>query len=97
MPAERVKWGLPHRVPLSPQPLVVLEKVRRLGSDLVFPSAQGGKDGRAKAPSDLVVKALFARMRREGITTHGFRSSLRDWASESARICLWCRRSVGTR
>lgn len=34
--------------------------------------------------SDMVFKQLFDRMKRYGITTHGFRSSFRDWASESA-------------
>ena len=34
--------------------------------------------------SDMVFKSLMMRMKREGFTTQGFRSSFRDWASESA-------------
>lgn len=84
VPAERMKRGLIHRVPLSPQALAVLASVKGLDPDLVFPSAQRAKDGSAKPQSDMVFKALFLRMKREGFTTHGFRSSFRDWASESA-------------
>lgn len=84
VPAERMKRGVAHRAPLSPQALAALEAVRGLDADLVFPAAQRGKDGTAKVQSDMVFKALFKRMKREGFTTHGFRSSFRDWASESA-------------
>ena len=34
--------------------------------------------------SDMVFKALMDRMKLSGITTHGFRSTFRDWCSESA-------------
>ena len=34
--------------------------------------------------SENVFRALFGRMGREGMTAHGFRSTFRDWASESA-------------
>ncbi len=84
VPAERMKRGLPHRVPLSPQAAAVLERVRGLDDELVFPSTQRGKDGEVRPQSDMVFKGLFNRMKREGFTTHGFRSSFRDWASESA-------------
>jgi len=32
----------------------------------------------------MVFKSLFMRMKRDGFTTHGFRSTFRDWASERA-------------
>ena len=38
VPAERMKRGVPHRVPLTPEALAVLEKVRGLDADLIFPS-----------------------------------------------------------
>jgi integrase len=31
----------------------------------------------------MVMVALYKRMKREGITTHGFRSTFRDWAGEA--------------
>ena len=33
----------------------------------------------------MVFKALLKRMGRDGFTIHGFRSSFRDWCSESAK------------
>ena len=42
VPAERMKRGALHRVPLSPQTLEVLAKVRGLDAELVFPSAVAG-------------------------------------------------------
>lgn len=85
IPAERMKARQEHRVPLSPAALAVLEKVKGLDSDLIFPSVQRDKDGKGKMQSDMVFKALFTRMKVEGVTTHGFRSSFRDWAGEVAR------------
>lgn len=85
IPAERMKARQEHRVPLTPQALAVLERTKGLDSDLIFPSVQRDADGSAKVQSDMVFRALFTRMKVEGITTHGFRSSFRDWAGESAR------------
>ena len=33
----------------------------------------------------MVFSALLKRMKKSGFTVHGFRSTFRDWASESAR------------
>lgn len=85
VPKERMKARKAHRVPLTDEMLALLERVRGLDPHLVFPSAQRLKNGTAKVMSDMVFKALFVRMKIEGITQHGFRSSFRDWASEAAR------------
>lgn len=84
IPGERMKRGVQHRVPLSDAAVAILEKVKGLDTDLVFPSAIRAKDGSAKPQSDMVFKALYDRMKRKGFTTHGFRSTFRDWCSESA-------------
>lgn len=84
VPAARMKRGLPHRIPLSEAALSVLENVRGLDDEYVFPSSKRTADGKARHQSVMVFKSLFARMKREGFTTHGFRSTFRDWASESA-------------
>jgi len=84
IPAERMKRGVAHRVPLSEEAIEVLKQVEGLDSELVFPSAQRNSDGSGKEQSDMVFKALYRRMKREGFTTHGFRSAFRDWCSESA-------------
>jgi integrase len=78
-PADRMKAGKPHRVPLSPAAVAVLSRMPRCKPEaLVFPGAKP-----AKPLSNMVMAALFKRMKREGITTHGFRSSFRDWAGEA--------------
>jgi integrase len=85
VPAERMKARRAHRVPLSKAALAVLAKVRGLDPHLIFPSAQRDKEGKAKIMSDMAFKALYGRMKVVGITTHGFRSTFRDWCSESAK------------
>ncbi len=82
IPADRMKRGIEHRVPLSPQAMAVLENVKGLGADLVFPSPNSGKDEQVQ--SDASIRALLNRMKQFGFTVHGFRSAFRDWASESA-------------
>ena len=84
VPAERMKRGLTHRVPLSIEALGVIERMRGLGAELVFPAIQGRPDGSDKLQSENVFRALFARMGRPGMTAHGFRSTFRDWCSEAA-------------
>ncbi|MGB7271156.1 MAG: integrase arm-type DNA-binding domain-containing protein, partial [Albidovulum sp.] len=73
VPADRMKRKVPHRVPLSPEALLVLEAVRGLDGEFLFPSVQRGSDGKGKPMSVMVFKALFKRMDLEGFTTHGFR------------------------
>ncbi|MBF9057715.1 integrase arm-type DNA-binding domain-containing protein [Rhodobacterales bacterium HKCCSP123] len=85
IPAERMKMHRAHRVPLSAEALAVLEQVRGLDAELVFPSVSRGRDGKAREQSVNVFKALFGRMGRESITAHGFRSTFRDWATLQAK------------
>ncbi|SFR98394.1 tyrosine-type recombinase/integrase [Yoonia litorea] len=85
IPGDRMKRDVEHRVPLCKQALAILEKVRGLDAEFVFPSVQRDKQGRAKEQSNMVFSALLKRMGKSGFTVHGFRSTFRDWASESAR------------
>jgi integrase len=84
VPAERMKPRRAHRVPLSKAAPPVLAKVRGLDAHLIFPSALPDKDGKAKIMSCMAFRALYGRMTIEGISTRGFRSTFRDWCSESA-------------
>lgn len=80
IPAERMKAGREHRVPLSEAAAAVLNKVkplRSLPTDLVFPSIQSGK-----ALSDMTLTAVLRRLELP-VTVHGFRSTFRDWAEEA--------------
>lgn len=77
-PADRMKTNKAHRVPLSPAALALLKSLPTgKPDDLVFPGAKFGKP-----LSNMVMKALFHRMGVFDVTTHGFRSSFRDWAGE---------------
>jgi integrase len=78
VPAERMKAGKEHRVPLSDAVLAVLDEMQKVRSgDFVFP---GGKVGRPI--SNMAMLMLLRRMGHVNLTTHGFRSSFRDWAAE---------------
>jgi len=78
VPAERMKAGRPHRVPLPRAALELLApRLAAIGrEDFVFTNTKGGM------LSDMVFEALYRRAKVEGITTHGFRSSFRDWAGD---------------
>lgn len=79
IPAERMKGGQVHRVPLTDEMLAILEPLRALASDYVF---EGQK--RHQPLSNMSMLMLLRRMRQDGVTVHGFRSSFRDWAAEAA-------------
>ncbi|WP_209427420.1 site-specific integrase [Pararhodobacter sp. SW119] len=86
IPAERMKAGKAHRVPLTDQMIAILNRQRGLDPEFVFPSNQRGKDGRARVQSDMVFTSLYKRMGESGFTTHGFRSTFRDWCSEATSV-----------
>ena len=77
IPAARMKMGREHRIPLPTAAVELLGKMPRLG-DLVFPGTKQNKP-----LSDMSLTAVLRRMERNDITVHGFRSSFRDWCSES--------------
>ena len=80
-PAERMKAGEDHRVPLTDEMLVVIEPLKAMQSEYVF---EGQK--RHKPLSNMSMLMLLRRMNVEGVTVHGFRSTFRDWASEVANV-----------
>ena len=77
IPAERMKAGREHRVPLSPRALAVLDGAAELfdGAGLVFPSPTGRVMNHAALTNLLHGLGIDA-------VAHGFRSSFRDWAAE---------------
>jgi integrase len=77
IPAERMKAGQEHRVPLSDHALEILKHMKKVQqNDHVFPG-----DRRATL-SNMALLMLLRRMERDDITAHGFRSSFRDWVEE---------------
>lgn len=75
VPATRMKAGKEHRIPLSPRAVEILEVVKPLGKDSLFPADKGGK------LSTMAMAMLLRRMKLD-CTVHGFRSGFRDWAAE---------------
>ncbi len=89
VPGERMKAGLPHRVPISEPALAVLNKVQGLDPQLVFPGRKRGQP-----MHDMTIAGPLKRLNVPG-TVHGMRSCFRDWAAERtnapreiAELCL---------
>ena len=77
VPAERMKSGREHRVPLSHAAVDLLRTLPHIkGNELVFPAPRGGQ------LSDMTLSAVLRRMGVPAVP-HGFRSTFRDWAAES--------------
>jgi integrase len=76
IPAERMKAGRAHRIPLCDRALAILEAVKPLRAGaFVFPSRR-----RDRPLSHVAMAKVLDRLGVEGATVHGFRSSFRDWA-----------------
>jgi integrase len=77
IPAERMKAGREHRVPLAAPVLEILAILQRLPpSPFVFAA------NRRRPVSNMVMLMTLRRMGRGDLTTHGFRSSFSDWCAE---------------
>lgn len=80
IPANRMKAGKEHRVPLSPIALKLL-KALPSNAEHVFP---GKVD--AKPMSNIAMEMCLRRLGQDHYTVHGFRSSFRDWAGETTNF-----------
>lgn len=93
IPASRMKNGRPHRVPLTPETVALLESLPRLDdSPFVFFAPRGGM------LSDMSISAVMRRMQaaqekagdkgyldpasKRPAVPHGLRSTFRQWAAE---------------
>lgn len=79
IPAERMKMGRPHIVPLSSQAVDVFNRAAKLripATDLVFFGTKA-----RKPLSDMTLLKILRDM-EAGVTVHGFRSAFRDWVAE---------------
>jgi integrase len=79
VPAERMKAGREHRVPLSDRAIEILDEMRAIRTcDFVFPGAKIGRP----LNSSMALLRLLRRMNRADISAHGFRSTFSDWCAE---------------
>ena len=78
VPADRMKAGRVHRVPLSDAAMMVINQALVLSDgQYLFAGARRGKP-----LSNLAMEMTLRRMKRDDVTTHGMRSSFRDWAGD---------------
>ena len=76
IPGIRMKSGREHRVPLSDRAIEILANMPSEG-EFVFPGRQPGS-----VLSNMAMLETLKQMGRGDLTTHGFRSTFRDWAAE---------------
>lgn len=77
VPADRMKAGREHRVPLSDRAIEILRDLPRERGGYLFP---GGKE---KSPLSNMAMLELLRGMRPGLTVHGFRSAFKDWGDRS--------------
>jgi integrase len=79
IPADRMKTGTMHRIPLSDAALELLRALPRIDDvDVIFPSVRGGP------LSDMTMTAVLRRM-GVPVTVHGFRSTFRTWGADKTK------------
>jgi integrase len=82
VPAERMKGGKEHRVPLSDAAMAIIDQMAAIQwGDFVFPGVRSGD----RPLSKTALSKQMDRMRR-GVTVHGFRSTFSDWATEATNF-----------
>ena len=78
VPADRMKAGREHRVPLSDRALEIVKNLEPVTGNLfLFPGRNAGA-----GLSNMSLLKVLKLMNRADITVHGFRSTFRDWAAE---------------
>lgn len=77
IPADRMKTGLAHSIPLSDQAVELLRSIPRT-DEHVFPST-----GKHSILSDVMVSKVPKKLGYD-VTAHGFRSTFKDWSRSPA-------------
>ncbi|UAL08920.1 tyrosine-type recombinase/integrase [Caulobacter segnis] len=100
VPASRMKAGREHSVPLSRPAMEILEHQRAVWLEVEArrhrKTLKAGEEGPlgpvfwgklpGKGLSNMSLLAVLRRMGRDDLTSHGFRSSFRDWAAEETEF-----------
>lgn len=82
VPAERMKGGREHRVPLAPSAIASLKTLAKSKQgDFVFAGHHANKP-----LSGMAMQMVLCRTKVENATVHGFRSSFRDWAGNTTNF-----------
>ena len=81
IPADRMKAGREHRVPLEGRAIEIARlQAETKAGDYVFPGAKPGR------PLSVMSMTMVMRRLKQPDTVHGFRSAFRDWASEETNF-----------
>lgn len=95
IPAERMKAKAIHRIPLTDRMLEILSILREFDTELVFPSPL-----KQKQLSDMTLTSFLRKhsahsnVKGRIATMHGFRSSFRDWCSETGKDPIQAERAL---
>lgn len=86
IPAGRMKGKKEHRVPLSSRAVAILDDAKKRALDrgveaLSGPVFPGMREGQGL--SNMSLLKVLKTLNRRDLTTHGFRSTFRDWAAET--------------
>lgn len=81
IPAERMKAGVEHVVPLSERAIAILTEMRRLGRPYIFPG-QSHSYLSNMAMSAMLDGIVTEHFKDTKATVHGFRSTFRDWCAD---------------
>lgn len=80
IPAERMKAGKEHRIPLAKEAIALLKALPVMKDNkYIFPAPRGG------VLSDMALPAIVRRMKVKAVP-HGFRSTFRDWCAEETNF-----------
>ncbi|MBK5652645.1 MAG: integrase arm-type DNA-binding domain-containing protein, partial [Rhizobium sp.] len=95
IPKERIKAEKEHRVPLSKEAINLLESIREYTQlqDFIFPAPRNGEMLSDMSLTTLIKRMHGQKLKENGlgyidpkqnrvITTHGFRSTFRDWSAD---------------
>ncbi len=86
IPAEKMKMGRPHRVPLTPRAIAILRELHAItgGGKFLFPSIRSP----ARCMSENTINGALRRLgfEKDEMTGHGFRSAASSMLNESG---LW--------
>lgn len=84
VPAERMKRGARHRVPLSPRAVEIVRELHpQACGGYLFPGLRRRRAKEdAKALSNMAMPKMLSLLGYEDFTVHGFRSTFKDWASD---------------
>ena len=81
IPAERMKAGVQHVIPLSTRAVEILKEMRQLNRPYVFPG-QSRSFLSNMAMSAMLEGIVTEHFKGTGATVNGFRSTFRDWCAD---------------